>query len=197
MTIFKAAILLFLVMDPFGNIPVFLVVLKGVPRRERLRTIVRELLIALAVLVLFLFVGPSLLQALQISEPSMRIAGGIILFLIAVKMIFGAPEEMFRRGPDEIPLIVPLAIPCIAGPSAVATILVLTGQEPGRWPEWLLALLIAWLLTSLILLLAATLDRLLGQRGLNAAQHLMGLLLTAIAVEMLIQGIRAIFFRQL
>ncbi len=193
MTILAASILLFLVMDPFGNAPVFLCVLKDVPPERRQRVILRELLIAFLVLFSFLMSGPHLLKALHISEPSMRIAGGIILFLIALKMVFGKAEEMFQAGPGGEPMIVPLAIPCIAGPSAVATVLLLTGQDPERWPEWLLALFIAWSITSILLLLSAKLDKMLGPKGLSALQHLMGLILTALAVEMFLQGIKTFF----
>ena len=196
MSVLSASILLFLVMDPFGNAPVFLCFLKDVPSQRRQKVIMRELLIALIVLVLFLLSGPHLLKALQISEPSLRIAGGIILFLIAIKMIFGPPEGMFRGALGEEPFIVPLAIPCIAGPSAIATVMLLTGQEPNRWLEWLLSLLLAWIATSAILLLSGKLDRVLGKRGLNALQHLMGLILTALAVEMFLQGIHSVFYRQ-
>ena len=108
-------------------------------------------------------------------------------------MIFGATEDLFRETSGEEPLIVPLAIPCIAGPSAIATVMLLTGQEPDRWPEWLLALLLAWLVTSSILLLSTKLDDVLGMRGLTALEHLMGLILTALAVEMFLQGIREVF----
>ena len=190
MTILSAGILLFLVMDPFGNAPVFLCVLKDVPAEKRLRSITRELLIALGVLVLFLLMGPHLLSALQISEPSLRISGGIILFIIAIKMIFNPPEEIYGKTPEGDPLIVPLAIPCLAGPSAIATVMLLTGQEPERWLEWLLALLLSWFATSLILLLSARLDKIIGERGMSALLNLMGLIQTALAVEMFIEGIR-------
>ena len=193
MTVLSASILLFLVMDPFGNAPVFLCVLKDVPLPKRQKAIIRELLIALVVLVFFLILGPQLLKALHISETSLRIAGGIILFLIALKMIFGDPKDMFSAVPGGEPLIVPLAIPSIAGPSAIATVMLLTGQEPNRWPEWLLSLFTAWIATSVILLFSGRLDRIFGERGLNALQRLMGLILTALAVEMFLQGIRTVF----
>ncbi len=193
MTILSAAILLFLVMDPFGNTPVFLAILNKVEPSRRQRVILREMGIALAVLVSFLLAGPFLLQALQISQPSMRIAGGIILFLVAIEMIFGSPEEMFRARAGGEPLVVPLAIPLVAGPSAIATVMLLTGQEPERWAAWLLALFLAWLVSGAILLASARLDRFLGTRGLGALQSLMGLILTALAVEMFLQGVRAAF----
>ena len=192
MSILSASILLFLVMDPFGNAPVFLYVLKGVPPQRRQKVIIRELFIALIVLLLFLLAGPHLLKALHISEPSLRIAGGIILFLIAIKMVFGNVGDMFKDPLEEEPFIVPLAIPCLAGPSAIATVMLLTGQEPHRWHEWVLSLLLAWISTSIILLLSAKLDRVLGEKGMSALQHLMGLILTALAVEMFIQGLRTV-----
>ena len=197
MSILSASILLFLVMDPFGNAPIFLSVLKGVPPERRQKAIVRELFIALIVLVSFLLAGPHILKALHISEPSLRIAGGIILFLIAIKMVFGRVDDMFNGSLKEEPFIVPLAIPCLAGPSAIATVMLLTGQEPHRWHEWMASLLFAWLVTSSILLLSAKLDRILGEKGMSALQHLMGLILTALAVEMFIQGLRSAFNLQI
>ena len=190
MSFFSAAILLFLVMDPFGNVPFFLCVLKEVPRKKRQRVIARELLIALLVLFLFLLVGPHFLKVLQISESSLRIAGGIILFLIAVKMIFGQIGELWHGIPDGEPFIVPLAIPSIAGPSAVATILLLVGQEPARRPEWAFSLFLAWASSALILLLSSKLLSILGDKGLSAIERLMGLVLITVSVEMLLQGLR-------
>lgn len=193
MSVISAGILLFMVLDPFGNIPLFLSVLEAVPRERRRKVVARELLIALSILVAFLFVGPHFLRLLGISAPTLRIAGGVILFLIAIKMIFGATEQMFKGTPDGEPLIVPLAVPLVAGPSATATILVLMGQEPNRWPEWLLALFLAWICNAGILLLSTKLADLMGRRGLYAIERLMGLILTAISVEMLLQGIRTVF----
>ena len=190
MSIISAYILLLMVMDPFGNTPLFLSVLKVVPEEKRKRVIIRELLIALLILIMFLFVGQYLLAALQISQSSLRIAGGIILFLIAIKMIFGRTEDIIKGNPDVEPLIVPLAVPAIAGPSAAATILFLVGQEPERWPAWLLSLCLAWLSTAVVLLFSTKLARLLGERGLSAIERLMGLILTAISVEMFLQGMR-------
>ncbi len=192
MSLLSATVLLFMVMDPFGNAPLFLCVLQGVPAERRQRVIIRELLIALGVLVVFLLFGHHLLALLSISESSLGIAGGIILFLIAIKMIFGSLQEAFDGDPDGEPLIVPLAIPSVAGPSAIATALLLMAREPTNWLLWLLALLIAWLSTAVILLLAAQLDRLLGERGLLALQRLMGLILTVIAVEMFVDGFRSV-----
>jgi multiple antibiotic resistance protein len=193
MSLISAGILLFMVLDPFGNIPFFLSVLEVVPRERRRKVVMRELLIALIILIAFLFVGPHFLKLLRISAPALRIAGGVILFLIAIRMIFGATEQMFKGTPGGEPLIVPLAVPLVAGPSAAATVLVLMGQEPDRWPEWLLALILAWIFNAGILLLSTKLADLMGRRGLYAIERLMGLILTAISVEMLLHGFRTVF----
>lgn len=189
MTLASAALLLFLVIDPLGNIPFFLATLKNVAPEKRRKIIGRELLIALGVMVIFLFAGRYLLNLLHISEPSLSIAGGIILFLIAVRMIF----PVYKGSPEEVegePLIFPLAIPFIAGPSALATLLLITSREPDRWAEWLSALLLAWLASAMILYGAMDwLSRLMGPKGLVAMERLMGMLLTLIAVQMFMTGV--------
>jgi multiple antibiotic resistance protein len=191
MSLLSATMLLFLVLDPFGNIPFFLCVLKNVSAERRQRIIVREMLIALLALVIFLFTGHFLLDMLGISEPAMGMAGGVVLFLIAIKMIFGATGQVFSSETDAEPLIVPLAIPAVAGPSSMATVILLRAREPARWPEWLVAVLVAWFLSSLIVLVSAKLNRILGQRGLAALERLMGMILTTIAVEMFLDGAQA------
>ncbi len=189
MTLWSAALLLFLVLDPFGNIPFFLSAMKSVDDRRHFRVISRELLIALAVLIAFLFFGRYVLELLQISEPSLSVAGGLILFLIAVRMIFpgrrNGGEELFQGEP----FIVPLAIPYVAGPSAMATVLLVMSREPARWPEWLAAVLLAWAGCSVVLLVSSGLRRLVRERGLVALERLMGMLLTTIAVQMFLNGI--------
>jgi len=187
---FSAAILLFLVIDPFGNIPLFLTILKSVPAERRKGVIAREMLIAFFVLVLFLFAGRYILGYLDISEPSLSIAGGIVLFMIALKMIFIGSEKIFGDIPAGEPLIVPLAIPLIAGPSAVATVLLLMAREPSRWPEWFAALIMAWFVSGLVLLFSDYVGRLLGDRVLTAIERLMGMLLTLVAVEIFVKGAR-------
>ena len=189
MTIFSAALLLFLVIDPFGNIPFFLSILKQVDYRRQRRIIIQEMMIALAVLVFFLFTGRYVLVLLDISAPALSMAGGIILFLIALKMIFSDSEAIFGKSPAGEPLIVPLAIPFIAGPSALATVLLLMAREPSRWAEWLIALIAAWSAAMCILLLSNEISRFLGYRVLIAIERLMGMLLTTIAVELFIKGI--------
>lgn len=188
--IISAATLLFLVMDPLGNIPIFLSVLEDVAPERRTRVLLRELLLAFLVLVLFLFFGRVVLGFLGLSEESIRIAGGIILFLIALKMVF--PVKRAAYASDEIqgePLLVPLAIPMVAGPSSMAVVMLMSNNSPDRMLEWLLALFIAWLASSMILVSATGLKRFLGRRGLVAMERLMGMLLIALAVQMLLEGI--------
>lgn len=193
MSVLSAAILLFVVMDPFGNMPLFVSVLETLPPERRKRVLARELTIALILLIACLFVGPFFLSMLHISAPSLGIAGGIILFLISIKMVFGGTDQMFKDVPDGEPLIVPLAVPYVAGPSATATILLLVGQEPGRWPEWLLAIILAWAVGAFFLSFSTKIAAVLGKRVLCAIERLMGLMLTAISIEMLLAGIRTVF----
>lgn len=188
MTILSAALLLFLVMDPLGNIPLFLTALKNVAPERRTIVIFRELMIALLVMVLFLFSGQAFLSALHISEPALTATGGVILFLIALKMIFPPDTEGSHKNEEE-PFIVPLAIPYIAGPSALATLLLIMNGEPGRWADWLIALIAAWAVTGAILLMAGPLAKVLRNRGLIAIERLMGMILIAIAIQMLLDGI--------
>ena len=190
MDVFSTALLLFLVIDPVGNIPAFLFILRNVPEEKHRRIIFRELFIALITLVLFLFSGQYILAALQVSQGSLGAAGGIILFLIAVRMIFPVPKGVFGEEADTgEPFIVPLAIPLIAGPAAMATLMLLMARDPAEWPQWLAALLVAWSISGLILLSADQLARLLGRRTLTAIERLMGLVLTAVAVQMFIDGV--------
>jgi len=193
MSVYSAAALLFLVFDPLGNIPVFSCVLNKVDPARHRRIILRELLLALAILVVFLFFGRHILSLLEISQSSLGMAGGIILFMIAIKMVFAGSEKIFDNMADDGPFIVPLAVPLIAGPSAIATVILLMAKDPTRWPEWLLALFCAWLGSGTLLLFSGRLSLLLGDRVLKAIERLMGMILTAVAVEMFVKGIRTAF----
>ncbi|MFO0966398.1 MAG: MarC family protein [Gemmataceae bacterium] len=188
MTILAAALLLFLVMDPLGNIPFFLTALKRVDPRRQNVVVVRELLIALVALVLFLFAGQHILEALHISEPALTLSGGVILFLIALRMIFPSAERPLQEAVEGEPFIVPLAIPYVAGPSALATELLLMSREPERWPDWLLALVVAWGASSVILFFSSRLRRYLGPKGLIAVERLMGMVLITVSIQMLLNG---------
>lgn len=189
MTIASAAILFFLVMDPLGNIPFFLSAMMHVEPARRTRVIVRELLVAYVVMVVFLFAGQSLLKLLHISEPALTIAGGVILFLIALRMVFPSAERSMQEDVGGEPLIVPLAIPYVAGPSLLASELLLMSQEPARWQEWLIALSLAWLGSAVIILSASRLSSWLGRRGLIALERLTGMVLVAISVQMFLAGV--------
>lgn len=189
MTFASAAVLLFLVMDPLGNVPPFVAVLARVAPERRTTVLVRELVMALVALLAFLFFGRQVIGFLGIREESIAIAGGIVLFLISLRMLFpgsaGADSE-----PREEPFIVPLAIPLVAGPSALATLLLLAGR-PGADPLVLAgALLAAWLVSAVILLSAPLLQRVLGAHGLVAMERLMGLLLVALAVQLFLDGLK-------
>jgi MarC family membrane protein len=190
MSFISAAVLLFFVMEPIGNIPLFVAVLKDVPEAARPRIVFREHLIALVVLVFFLFAGRLLLELFHIEGPALSLAGGIILFLIALKMIFPRNEGLFGADPEGEPFIVPLATPFLAGPSTITTVMMLMTREPARWPEWLGALSLAWLASLLILLPGTAISRALGHRTLAALQRLMGMLLTALATQMFLSGLR-------
>ena len=194
MDILSAGLTLLLIMDPLGNIPVFLSVLKNVESESRKRKIlIRELAIALIVLLVFLFIGQYLLQWLNLRQEAVHIAGGIVLFLIALRMIFPTEKGIMGDFPEGEPLIVPLAVPLLAGPSTLAMLILLARSQPERIFEWVIAVLGAWGVTSLIMLSSATFHKIFGNRGLIAVERLMGMVLVAISVQMLLDGI-AIYF---
>ena len=185
----SAVVILLLVMDPIGNIPLFVSLLRQVEAARRRRVILRECAIAFAVLLVFVFFGAAILGVLGLSDPSLTIAGGVILFLIALRMIFLRPEGIFGDRVSSEPFIVPLAIPSIAGPAAIATVMLLASRAPQRLFEWCVAVSVAMLATAALLVAADRLAKLAGEQGLLAFERLMGLILTAIAVEMLLRGI--------
>ena len=187
MKIFFNAITLLLIMDPLGNIPPFLTALRKVEPERRRRILLREILIAYVVLLTFLFAGRYLLRLLSLQEETVSIAGGIVLFLIALRMIF-PKEDAARDALDGEPFIVPLAIPLIAGPSTLAALLLLQ-QSPTSTLQLVLALTLAWSVTAVILLSSTALYRLLKERGLIALERLMGMLLVMLAVQMFINGL--------
>lgn len=192
----SAFVILLLVMDPIGNIPLFLSLLRNIEPARRTRVILRECAVAYVVLLVFVFFGRFIMALLGISDSSLTIAGGVILFLIALRMIFRPPEGIFGHMEGGEPFIVPLAIPAIAGPAAIATVALMVSRAPQRMLEWSAAVTAAILTTLAFLLLANRIARALGDRGLLAFERLMGLLLTAIAVEMLLRGIET-FVRHL
>ena len=193
MELLTAILMLFLVMDPLGNVPVFLSYLKDVDEHRRVRVVARESVIALLILLGFLFLGPALMTLLHIGRESLYISGGVLLFLISVGMIFPGPGHFgipLDERPEGEPFIVPLATPFLAGPSTMATIMVFSSRQPERLWLWTGALVAAWILTTAILMLSSGLSRLLGRRGLLACERLMGMILTVVAVQMFLDGVR-------
>ena len=189
MDILSAGLTLLLIMDPLGNIPLFLSVLKTVENESRRRKIlIRELFFALLVLLLFLFAGEYLLQWLNLRQEAVSIAGGIVLFLISLRMIFPSEKGIMGEMPEGEPFFVPLAVPLLAGPSTLAMLILLARSQPERIFEWLAAVLGAWVVTSLIMLSSNKLNKLFGKRGLIAVERLMGMVLVAISVQMLMDG---------
>jgi MarC family membrane protein len=188
-TFASATILLLLITDPLGNIPIFVNTLRAVPPERRARVIVREVLIAFGLLLSFMFVGQSFLKAMSLSDVSLQIGGAVVLFLIALRMIFPPPPQD-SPVPVAEPLIVPLAIPALAGPSAMATVLLLVSQAPERRLEWVAALSVTMAVCAVVLLLAERLQRVVGLRVVSAFERLMGLILVSISVEMLIRGLK-------
>jgi MarC family membrane protein len=188
----SAVVLLALVTDPFGNVPIVNAMLAGVPSARRRLVILRECAIAFVVLMAFMLGGHKFLEVMHLSEASLSIAGGVILFMIAIRMVFPGPDGTTALGGHAggEPFIVPLAIPFIAGPSALATVMLMATREPGKLGMWAIAIAVTMALVTIILVAGERLQRWLGDRMMQALERLMGLILTAMAVEMLLGGIR-------
>jgi multiple antibiotic resistance protein len=184
-----AAATLFFVMDPLGNIPVFNSVLSRFEPRRRATITARELVIALVIMLVLLLAGTPILNFLGLTQPSLNIAGGVLLFIIALRMIFPQRGKEVASPTDE-PFIVPLAMPMVAGPSTIAMLLLLSSTEPARIWEWCTALVIAWAIATVLLTASPFLLRVLGDRGLRALERLMGMLLVLLATQMLLNGVR-------
>ncbi len=188
LTILSAVVMLLLVMDPVGNAVNAVVLLKAVPPERRARVVLRESLIAIGILFAFLLGGRYLLNVLGIREPVLTVAGGVVLFLIAIRMIFTPKDGIFGAGPEGEPFVVPLATPFLAGPSAMAVVLLLASSNPDRLVDWSIALGIVWGVIVTALLVSGWLLRVLGERGATAVQKLMGMILTAVAIQLLFTG---------
>jgi len=177
-------------MDPLGNIPFFMAALKGVPEERRKKIVARELFIALGIMLFFLLFGKYFLGWLSLDVTAMSVAGGIVLFLIAIQMIFPSQHSAFGENPGGEPFIVPLAIPLVAGPSTLTTIMIFSLKDPGAWPTWLAMVGIAWVINVIILSMASKLSKFLGARGLMAMEKLMGMILITISVQMIMVGLK-------
>jgi MarC family membrane protein len=193
-TFLSATILLVLITDPVGNIPIFANALKHVAPERRPKVILREILIAFVLLLTFMFVGESFLEIMNLSELSIQIGGGVILFLIALRMVFPPPPGVVAEQLTE-PLIVPLAVPAVAGPSALATVLLLVSQQPEKRMEWIGALCVTMLISAIVLVSAEWILRRVGDRLVVAIERLMGLVLVAVSIEMLLGGAKVFILR--
>jgi multiple antibiotic resistance protein len=196
MTLSSATIILLLVMNPLGNMPIFLSTLKDVPQHRHKHIIIRETIIAASTLVLFMFFGQYLLQSFQITTQALGIAGGIILFLIALRMVFPPEEKEIKsdaKNKKSEPFFVPLAVPLTAGPAAMTTVMLFATAQPDKKLLWLGAILIAGLIVGLVLLSSPYISKLLGEKGLIAMERLMGMILTALAVQMFLSGLTTYF----
>jgi len=191
----SALVLLLLVLDPFGSLPIFISVLRPVPPARRARVALREAVIAFGVLAVFMVAGQGFLQLMRLSERSLEVAGGVILLIIAMRMVFASGAEVYAAGAEgREPFIFPLAVPLLAGPSAMATVLLLASRQPAQLWTWFGALTVAMAIVGAVLLLADRIRRLLGSSMVAALEKLMGLVLTAVAVEMILAGLKRYFF---
>lgn len=183
-----------LIMDPLGNVPLFLTSLRKTRPERRQWVILRECLIALLVMIVFVFAGQALLTVLRIDESALKAAGGVILMLIAIRMVFPTPEKSLNEPvTHDEPFIVPLAVPYVAGPSLLAMIVVFVSQDPGNLPWYLGGLVISWVITTVVLYFSGFLQRVVGTRVLVAVERLMGMILVLLSVQMMFEGTRAFF----
>jgi len=194
LTPITAAITLFFVFNPFANAPLFVSLLADVDPKRHRKILLRECLIALAILVVCMLIGPQLLVWMGLTQPALGMAGGLVLFLISLRMLFPTPGGLVNSDElDHEPFIVPIAVPMIAGPSSIATVMLLHGYSDAEGGssvmENLLAVLAAWGLATLLSMLAPEMQRILGKRLNIAVGRLMGLLLTVIAVQMMFSSI--------
>lgn len=193
MDFLQAFLTLLLVMDPLGNIPVFLAVLRDVDESRRKKVLARELTFALIILLAFLFGGSSVLNALGLEAETISIGGAIVLFIIAIRMIFPPNEGgIMGEHPGGEPFVVPLAIPLVAGPSAMAFLMLLVHQNPNMMFEWTAALVASWAVSALVLFYSTAFYRLLGDRGLVAVERLMGMILVMMSVQMFLDGLKTV-----
>ena len=193
----SAFILLLLVLDPLGSLPIFIPIMRSVPPQRRALVAVREVGVAFAVLFAFMFFGESFLHVMRLSERSLEVAGGVILLMVAIRMIFGHAGGVYGVPEGREPLIFPLAVPLLAGPSAMATVLLLASRQPDKVLSWVGALVCAMAVSGAVLLLCDRIRRLVGDSVVSALEKLMGLVLTAIAVEMILAGLKRYFMAPL
>ncbi|MFA7431565.1 MAG: MarC family protein [Rhodospirillaceae bacterium] len=189
MTIAAAAITLFLLLDALGNAPIFLTILGTLPVARRRTALLRELGFAFAILVVFLLFGQVILGALGISSPALSVAGGVVLFVVALKMLFPNVQAPLVSTEGGDAWFVPMAVPLIAGPSSMAWVMLLATQHPDRMVDWFLAVVIAVGASGVVLLIANRLRDHVSDQVLRVVERLVGMILVVIAVQMLMDGI--------
>ncbi len=176
-------------MDPIGNIPIYLAILQEIDHKRRLWIIFREKIIALFIIIIFAYFGDNFLKALSISHESIFLAGGIVLFIMALKLIFPENGSLLESLAIEgEPLIFPLAIPLVAGPSVLAAVMIYSHQIENSGLLFI-AIGIAWIASTIILMGSTFIQKWLGLRGIKALERLMGLILMLIAINMFLKGI--------
>lgn len=195
LSLFSVVVVLFLMIDPIGNIGSYLTLMRDVPTTRRKLVLFRELGIALAVMLLFNYIGEHIFSLLGLSEITVSLASGVILFLVAIKILFGAKDNPRANLPSGEPFITPLAIPLIAGPALLATIMLYAHMEPSQ-PLMLAAIFISSFLALLVFLFAPYLHRFLGNNGLIALEKLMGMILALMAVQRFAEGVQMFIARQ-
>jgi len=198
MTLFTITLILFLIMDPIGNISSFLSQLQDLPHARQRWVILREMGFALAAMVIFYLIGETIFNFLNISEVTLRISSGVILFIVALQILFSNFSSIRANLPKGHPFVIPLAIPLIAGPTLLATIMLYahlsTDMSPIFWglelPTILLAIIVSWLAALVVLMFSTELQRLLGDNGLVACEKLMGMILILLAIQRFMEGIK-------
>ncbi|CAL4322748.1 YhgN family NAAT transporter [Buchnera aphidicola] len=185
----STTILLILIMDPLGNLPIVMSILKHLSPKRRIIVLIREMVIALIIMIFFLLAGEKTLSILALKAETVSVAGGIILFLIAIKMIFPENNKSNKKDDMTEPFLVPLAIPLVAGPSLLATLMLLSHQYSHQILSLSISLFIAWSTTVIILLLSGVFLKCIGPRGVSALERLMGLILIMLSTQMFLDGV--------
>jgi len=191
----SAIVLLILILDPFGLLTIYIPMMAHIEPRRRTFIAIRESLIAFSVLVSFMFGGEYFLHLVHLSERSLSVSGGVILMIVSIQMIFGFTNGNSQHSdPLSEPFIVPLAVPYLAGPSAMATVMLMASKEPNNTVLWIIALAIATSFSCAVLIAGTKISHLVGKSFLIAMEKLMGLIMTALATEMILSGVKQYFF---
>jgi multiple antibiotic resistance protein len=189
----ELAILLFLVSDPFGNLPLVLATLRSLPDREYRHAVIRETAVAFFLLAIFAWLGQSILLRFGIAQASLHVAGGIVLFIISLRMIFPGRKDPLDEGYQEDPWFVPIAVPAIAGPAAITTVILLKTQSNVTLFEVLGALAFVFVVSLLIFVFGRRVAEWLKPTGMKALERLAGMFLCLLAVNMTLFGIKLYF----